>query len=258
VSHPSDEPGQAKKSSLRSTFAALLIALAFRTTAVQAFNIPSGSATPTMLTGDYIAVSMFPYGFSRYSLPFAPSFLHGRLFGAAPKRGDYVVFANPHDGVTTIKRIVGLPGDQIQVTHGILIINGQPCKREADGTYVEKDWDDATSQPIETERYRYTETLPNGLKHEILGMPVSMPEDSGPADDTQIYIVPPDHYFGMGDSRDNSADSRFLDELGYIPAENLIGRAELGLISLQPGAQFWQVWKWPTTMRISRFFHPIT
>jgi signal peptidase I len=241
-------------SQLRSIFLALLIAAAFRSTVVQAFTIPSGSATPTLLTGDSVLTTKFAYGYSRYSLPWAPSFLHGRLFGADPKRGDMVVFANPHDGVVTIKRIVGLPGDRIQVTNGILIINGTPCKREPDGQYLERDWDDAASTPINVLRYRYRETLPNGLVHEILGAPVDEPEDSGPVDNTGIYVVPPGHYFGMGDSRDNSADSRFLNELGYIPAENLIGRADIRLVSFDPGARAWQLWKYPGAVRFGRFF----
>jgi len=243
---------------VRSILWALLIALFFRTTTVQAYSIPSGSATPTLLTGDYVVVSKFAYGYSRFSLPFAPDFLHGRLFGASPKRGDYAVFSNPKDGEITIKRIVGLPGDRIQVTHGILIINGEPCKREPNGTFLERDWNAAFRQPEESMRYRYVETMPNGVRHDILGSPVDAPEDSGPFDNTEVYVVPAGHYFGMGDSRDNSADSRFMDELGYIPAENLIGKAEFRLISMQPGVAFWEVWKWPAGMRFGRFFGGIT
>ena len=232
--------------SLRSLVAAFAIALLFRSTAVQAFNIPSGSATPTLLTGDTVLVSKFAYGYSRFSLPFAPAFLHGRLFGAAPARGDMAVFANPRDGVVTIKRIVGLPGD--------LTINGQPSRRERIGTYLERDWDDARDAPLDVLRYRYRETLPGGPVHEILGQPVDLPEDSGPVDNTPVYVVPPGHYFGMGDSRDNSADSRYLAQLGYIPAENLIGRAEFRLASYEPGARAWQLWKLPGALRLSRFF----
>ncbi len=239
--------------SLRSVFTALLLAMLFRSTAVQAFNIPSGSATPTLLTGDTVLVSKFAYGFSRYALPFAPSLFHGRIFDTGPTRGDMVVFANPHDDVVTIKRIVGLPGDRIQMVHGILTINGEATRRERTGTYVERDWDDASGTPIVVERYRYRETLPGGLVHDILGQPVDLPEDSGPVDDTGVYVVPPGHYFGMGDSRDNSADSRFQAQLGYIPAENLIGRAELRLASFEPGARAWQVWRWPTAIRFGRF-----
>jgi len=242
----------------RSIALALLIALFFRTTTVQAYSIPTGSATPTLQVGDYVLVSKFAYGYSRFSLPFAPDFLHGRLFGASPKRGDYAVFSNPKDGETTIKRIVGLPGDRIQVTHGILIINGEPCKREANGTFLERDWDDATGEPEDRLRYRYVETMPNGLRHDILGSPADRPEDSGPVDNTGVYVVPAGHYFGMGDSRDNSADSRFMDELGFIPAENLIGRAEFRLFSLEPGVAFWQIWKWPSSVRLGRIFRVVT
>ena len=153
----------------------MLIALFFRTTAVQAFSIPTGSATPTMLTGDTVLVSKFAYGYSRYSLPWAPAFLHGRLFGRDPKRGDYVVFANPKDGVITTKRIVGLPGDRIQVTAGILIINGRPAIRTPDGTFLERDWDEAAGGVTESLRYRYNETIPDGMTHAILGAPVHTP-----------------------------------------------------------------------------------
>jgi signal peptidase I len=239
---------------IRSIFFALLIAGLFRSTVVQAFTIPSGSATPTLLTGDSVMTTKFAYGYSRYSLPWAPAFLHGRLFGADPKRGDMAVFANPHDGVITIKRIVGLPGDRIQVQSGILFINGTPCPRVRDGEFVERDWDEATATPIQVLRYQYRETLPGGLEHQILGVPVSEPEDSGPVDSTGEYMVPAGHYFGMGDSRDNSADSRFLDQLGYIPAENLIGRADLRLVSFDAGVRAWQFWKWPTAIRFNRFF----
>ncbi len=240
--------------SLRSLLTAFLLAMLFRSTAVQAFNIPSGSATPTLLTGDTVLVSKFAYGFSRFSFPFAPALFHGRLFAAAPARGDMVVFANPHDGVTTIKRVVGLPGDTIQVVQGVLVINGEAARRQRIGTYLERDWDEAAGLPVEVLRYRYRETLPGGLEHEILGQPVDLPEDSGPVDNTGIYVVPPGHYFGMGDSRDNSADSRYPEQLGYIPAENLIGRAEFRLASFDPGARIWQVWKMPAAIRSSRFF----
>ena len=240
--------------SLPSTLLAVLAALVVRSTAVQAFSIPTGSATPTLLTGDTVLVSKFAYGYSRFSLPWAPAFLHGRLFGRDPQRGDYAVFANPKDGVITIKRIVGLPGDRIQVTGGILSINGQASRRVPDGIYVERDWDEANQQIVETPRYRYRETLPNGVTHQVLGSPVGQPEDSGPVDTTPVYVVPAGHVFGMGDSRDNSEDSRFLDQLGYIPAENLIGRAEFRLISMEPGAHLWQFWRWPAAMRVGRFF----
>ena len=249
---PTDKPSTA--ASLRSVFTALVLALLFRSTAVQAFSIPSGSATPTLLTGDTVLVAKFAYGYSRFSLPFAPALFHGRLFGAAPARGDMVVFANPHDGVTTIKRIVGLPGDRIQVVHGVLVINGESARRQRTGTYLERDWDEAAGLPVEVLRYRYRETMPGGLEHEILGHPVGLPEDSGPVANTGVYVVQAGHYNGMGDNRDHSADSRYPALLGYIPAENLIGRADFRLASFEPGARIWQVWKMPSAIRVGRFF----
>lgn len=234
---------------------ALLIALLIRTLAVEPFNIPSGSMTPTLLTGDYVFVSKFSYGYSRHSLPFAPSILHGRLFGRLPERGDVAVFVNPHTGDDYIKRIVGLPGDRIQVTNGVLIINGEPSKRERIGVYREREWNEAYGRPEDQMRYHYKETLPNGVQHEILGDLVSYPEDAAPVDNTGVFVVPEDSFFAMGDNRDNSADSRL--DLGYVPLENLVGRADRRFISLEAGAHLWEFWRWPWTVRFSRFFGPI-
>ena len=241
---------------IRTVVYALLIALVIRTAFFQPFNIPSGSLTPTLLTGDYVFVSMFSYGYSRHSLPLAPGFLHGRLFGSLPERGDIAVFVNPHTGEDYIKRIVGLPGDKIQMTKGVLSINGEPAKRERLDNFVEKEWD-PNYGPREIVRYHYRETLPNGVVHEMLGMPINQPEDSGPVDNTDVYVVPESHFFAVGDNRDDSADSRYQDQLGYIPLENLVGRAEIRFISLEPGAHFYEFWRWPWTLRVSRFFGPI-
>ena len=232
-----------------------MIALVVRTLFFQPFNIPSGSLTPTLLTGDYVFVSMSSYGYSRYSLPFALPF-HGRIFGSLPTRGDIAVFVNPHTGVDFIKRIVGLPGDRIQVVKGVLVINGEPSKRERIADYSEKEWFGSLGMR-EMLRYHYIETMPNGVVHEILGGPVGVPEDSLPQDDTPVYVVPPGNFFAMGDNRDDSADSRFPEELGYVPLENLIGRAPIRFLSLEPGAHLWEIWRWPWTLRVSRFFGPI-
>jgi len=240
---------------IRTIVYALLIALLIRTLAVEPFNIPSGSMSPTLLTGDYVFVSKFSYGYSRHSLPIAPGFLHGRIFGSLPKRGDVAVFINPHTGDDYIKRIVGLPGDKIQVSNGILIINGELSKRERIGDYLEEEWSERYDEPEHVLRYHYIETMPNGVKHDILGDVVSQPEDSAPQDNTDVFEVPAGHFFAMGDNRDNSEDSRL--GLGYVPVENLVGRADRRFISLTAGAHLWEFWKWPWTLRVSRFFGPI-
>ena len=234
---------------------ALLIALVIRTLAFEPFNIPSGSMTPTLLTGDYVFVSKFSYGYSAASLPFSPSFLHGRVFGSLPKRGDVAVFVNPHTGEDYIKRIVGLPGDKIQVVHGVLTINGEASKRERVEDYTEKEWDDRYDHADDQVRYQYIETLPNGVKHHILGAPIAYPEDSAGADNTGVFEVPADHFFAMGDNRDNSNDSRL--DLGFVPVDNLVGRADRRFISLEAGAHLWEFWRWPWTLRFGRFFGPV-
>jgi len=240
---------------IRTVVYALLIAVVIRTVAFEPFNIPSGSLTPTLLTGDYIFVSKYAYGFSRYSLPIALSAPHGRLFGGSPRQGDIVVFINPHTGENWIKRVVGLPGDKVQVRDGILIVNGKASTRERLGDYHEVEWNENYNRAETVSRYHYAETMPNGVQHEILGAVLGRPEDSLPQDNTGVFGVPAGSFFAMGDNRDNSDDSRL--GLGFVPFENIVGRAERRFISLEPGAHLWQVWRWPWTLRFARFFGTI-
>lgn len=206
--------------------------VSFRFIGFELFAIPSASMTPTLLAGDYIVVSKFAYGYSRYSFPAEPNFPHGRIFGSLPERGDVAVFVNPRTGEDYIKRIVGLPGDRIQMVHGILTINGQPCKRGRIDDYTERNLNEHYHRTFETTRYRYVEMLPNGGEHEILGEVTTQPEDSLPQDDTAVFQVPDGSFFAIGDNRDNSMDSRFQGG-DYIPLENLIGRAEFRLFSVE-------------------------
>jgi signal peptidase I len=225
---------------------ALVIALVFRTFLYHPFNIPSGSMEPTLLVGDYLFVSKFSYGYSRYSFPFDFSLIHGRIWeGAGPKRGDVVVFRPPREpGTDYIKRVIGLPGDRIQVKDDLLYINDKPVPREAVGTWQGVD-EFGTTRPIQ----EYRETLPNGVSYLTLDMTTN-----GPGDNTRVFEVPPDHYFMMGDNRDNSQDSRFLDgPVGFVPAENLVGKAEVIFFSVQ-GAPAWEFWRWPWTVRPGRIF----
>jgi len=229
---------------IRTVFYAVLIALVIRTFAYEPFSIPSGSMIPSLLVGDYLFVSKYPYGYSQYSFPFGIAPFSGRILEGGPERGDVVVFKKPSDNRTDfIKRIVGLPGDTIQVREGILYINGQAVPREPLGAYVDPDGGAFTAQ-------MYRETLPNGVSYTVL--------DSAPGqylDDTAVYTVPEGHYFAMGDNRDNSADSRVLADVGYIPAENLIGRAEFLFFSIN--GKPWQIWTWPTEVRFGRLFKAV-
>jgi signal peptidase I len=211
-----------------------LIAIGIRTVAFEPFNIPSASMVPTLLVGDYLFVSKFSYGYSRFSMPFSPPLWSGRLFGSLPERGDVAVFRWPRDDTTDyIKRIVGLPGDRIQVIEGILYINGTAVRREAAGLCEE----DGTGVRIRSRRYR--ETLPSGRVHFICEF-----SDNERFDNTEEFRVPADHVFAMGDNRDNSSDSRDFGPggVGFVPVENLIGRAEIIFFSHE--GPFWQVWNW--------------
>jgi signal peptidase I len=214
----------------------------------QPFNIPSGSMIPTLLVGDYLFVAKYSYGYSRYSFPFGPNLFSGRVWSAEPDRGDVVVFKLPRDNETDyIKRVIGLPGDEIQMIHGVLHINGQAVKKEETEDFVLHD-------PSGRERHlaRFLETLPNGVTYPVLDL-----VKEGIGDNTEVYKVPENHFFMMGDNRDNSTDSRFLSEVGFVPFENLLGKAKIIFFSIDEDASFWQIWKWPTDVRWSRILQTV-
>ena len=231
---------------------ALLIALVVRTLLFQPFNIPSGSMIPTLLIGDYLFVSKYSYGYSRFSLPFGFDFFNGRLLASRPKRGDVVVFKLPRDQSSDyIKRVIGLPGDKVQVTNGRLIINGETVPREPIAKISTEDFYGHVA-PVTT----YRETLPGGVQHTI----VELQGDTGFNDNTPVFTVPADNYFMMGDNRDNSTDSRVPPEqggVGFVPFENLEGRAEIIFFSVGKGEPAWAFWEWPWTLRFDRIFQPV-
>jgi signal peptidase I len=233
---------------VKTVVVALLVAVGIHSFLLQPFWIPSGSMVPSLLVGDYLFVNKFAYGYSRYSLPFAPPLFAGRMLGHAPRRGDVVVFVPPNDrSEIFVKRLIGLPGDTLQVTGGQLTINGQVVPRVEQGTYV----DDSDGGPVVAEKF--AETLPGGKVHAILKL-----TDQGFANNTPVYTVPAGDYFLMGDNRDNSEDSRFLDgPVGYVPAENLLGPAVFILGSADLQAPWWEFWQWPGELRWGRFFRPV-
>ncbi len=235
---------------LKTIFYAVLIAFGVRTFAYEPFNIPTGSMIPSLLVGDFLFVSKYTYGYSKYTIAFGLPLFDGRILGKMPERGDVAVFRVPGEGQTEnfIKRIIGLPGDTIQVTGGILQINGKPVQRERIEDYVDKD-----DFGRESRVPQYIETLPNGVKHRIM----EIYEDHGPLDNTPLYKVPEGHLFMMGDSRDNSQDSRVLDKVGYVPIENVVGRAEFLFFSLDNKTSFYKIWRWPVDLRFSRLFKGI-
>jgi len=229
---------------VKTIFYAGLIALVVRTLAFEPFNIPSGSMLPTLLIGDYLFVSKYSYGYSRYSLPFGWPPFSGRIIERLPHRGDVAVFKYPRDNSTDyIKRIVGLPGDTIQVRQGLLYINGQLSKRQPEGDFV------TDEGGIHMVLRRYIETMPNGVRHDILKA-----TDEGDVNNTPVYTVPRDHLFAMGDNRDNSADSRFMNGVGFVPVENLVGRAEFLFFSIDAEYPWWEFWQWPFEIRWTRMF----
>ena len=200
----------------------------FRTFLFQPFYIPARSMMPALLEGDSLFVSKYAYGYSRYSLPLSPRLFSGRIFGSVPERGDVVVFRAPrNDSVDYIKRVIGLPGDRIQMQQGLLYINGVPVQRQRLSDVV-GDEPCGTGNGNRIKRWR--ETLVNGVSHETLDC-----VDNGFYDNTRVYDVPAGHVFVLGDNRDNSTDSRVLSAIGYVPVENIVGRAGLIYFSRKPG-----------------------
>lgn len=228
------------------TLAIALICAGFiRSFFFEPFHIPSSSMKPNLLIGDYLFVSKYSYGFSRYSFPFGFNLFSGRFWKfSEPQRGDVIVFRLPtNPKINYIKRLIGLPGDEIKMENGALFINGKKVKKVFDGTFVEE------NSLIENEINKFVETLPNAKEITVLDQRKTEQDDAGP------YLVPAGHYFFMGDNRDNSQDSRFLDHVGFVAEENLVGRANI--IFLSSATPIWQIWKWPNNFRFNRFFKKI-
>ena len=231
---------------VKTIFFALLIAMVLRIFLFQPFTIPSASMEPNLYEGDYIVVSKWSYGYSKHSIPFSPPLFDGRIMGSAPKRGDIVVFKLPRDDKTDfIKRVIGLPGDRIQMIANKLYINDKPVQ---DVVVSEQEINDIFGPRPVTE---VRETLPEGRSF--------MTQDFGPGndlDDTPVYEVPAGHYFMMGDNRDNSIDSRVEQSsgVGMVPAENLVGKAQIILFSWKPGSSLWNPVSW-FNVRLDRFFN---
>jgi signal peptidase I len=241
----------------------------FRSFLFQPFNIPSGSMEDTLLIGDFLFVEKFAYGYSRHSLPFSIPLIPGpgRLFFHSPKRGDVVVFKTPHDNRTDfIKRLIGLPGDEIQVQHGILYVcpaGGGGCETDDRGNlepqYAVKRVRVGEVQSVDPRggmmgvATKYIETLPGGVQHDILEF-----GDDRALDNTGVFVVPTGYFFMMGDNRDNSTDSRVPVEdggVGYVPAVNLVGKADVRFFSIKIPPQFYQLWNWH--IRFGRMFTAI-
>ncbi len=229
---------------------AVLLAMVIRTLIFEPFSIPSTSMLPSLLVGDYIIVTKYSYGYSKHSMPYSLPLFNGRVMEKTPERGDVIVFKVPRDNRTDyIKRLIGLPGDQVQVKKGILYVNGKSVSRAKIEDYTA---DPSPNAPnIRFNQYR--ETLPDaGIVHSILEI-----SDDGRLDNTPVFKIPEGHYFFMGDNRDNSMDSRVESSVGFVPAENLIGKAQYVFFSMKPGTAWWQIWNWPFSIRYDRLVKKI-
>ena len=235
---------------IKTIVTVVVVVFVLRTFAFEPFNIPSGSMVPTILIGDYVFVSKYSYGYSRYSFPLIHPAFSGRIFGRVPQRGDVAVFKLPRDtSEDYIKRIVGLPGDKLQMIEGVLNINGKPIEMKRTEDFFDGEYgrNVATAQ--------FLETLPNGVTHPVLKRGTM---GSNPLDNTPVFEVPADSVFAMGDNRDNSIDSRVPPRdggVGFVPLENLVGRAEFRFFSYDANVAPWyEFWEWPWAIRFSRIF----
>ena len=233
-------------SNLKSIFLAVLIAMIIRSFFAEPFNIPSGSMKPNLLVGDFIFVSKWSYGFSKHSLPFSIPLIPGKIFSKLPERGEVVVFKTPEDNRTDyIKRVIGLPGDRIQIIDGKIIINDNLILRKKLKDFIDTDKNSSIKRIRKYKEYFFNKEI------EVLDI-----TDQGIVDNTNLYVVPEGHFFVMGDNRDNSQDSRFTNIVGYIPIENLIGKAQFIFFSLE-NSRFLELWKWPKAIRTKRLFMQI-
>ncbi|MBH88038.1 MAG: signal peptidase I [Pelagibacterales bacterium] len=227
---------------------AILIALTLRTFAFEPFSIPSGSMKPTLLEGDYLFVSKYSYGYSRHSFPMSFPNFKGRIFGKYPERGDVAVFKfTKNTKIDYIKRIVGLPGDKIQIKNGLLFINEKELERESLGL-----WSAKNVNNIMYTYDKYSEKISETVNYEILDA-----SPNGMLDNTDVYTVPEGHFFALGDNRDQSSDSRILSQLGFIPFKNLVGKAQIIFYSRDRSEPLWKLWLWPSSIRVERLFKSI-
>jgi len=236
---------------------ALLIAIVLRSFLFQPFSIPTASMQPTLMIGDYFVANKFVWGYGKHSfslgrygdftlLDFELP-INNRIFGRDPDRGDIAVFRPVPQNIEYIKRVVGMPGDRIQMKEGRLYINGVMVEREEIGKAIDTD-----SEGDSREVTVYRETFPDGSVHTIHEI-----SDNGPLDNTPEYVVPAGHFFMMGDNRDRSADSRVLSSVGYVPAINLIAKAEARFFSIKDNIPPWQIWQWPANVRWDRMFQSV-
>lgn len=233
-------------SNFKSILLAVFIALIIRSFVAEPFNIPSGSMKPTLLVGDFIFVSKWSYGYSKHSLPFSIPLITKKIFSKQPKRGDIAVFKATYDNRTDyIKRVIGLPGDKIKILNGNIVINNKTIIKQQIEDFVDID------QYGKKYRLRQYKEFFYGLEFHTLDI-----TDKGIVDNTNLYIVPDEHFFVLGDNRDNSQDSRFLNQVGFIPFENLVGRAQYIFFSLE-NSRFFELWKWPRAIRYDRIMQKI-
>lgn len=240
------EKDESLMDTVKTVVYAIVIAILIRTFMFEPFKIPSGSMYPTLYVGDYLFVSKYTYGYSKHSMPFSIPLFEGRVWADMPNRGDVVVFKFPQDNKTDfIKRIIGLPGDRVQMKNGRLYINGEMMNRNEQDDFVIRD------AKGNAERYhQYTETLPEGFKHTIIEV-----SDNGNEDNTLEVTVPQGNFFVMGDNRDRSDDSRV--NVGFVPFENLVGKARFLFFSHNDEGAWYKPWSWPKKIRWERLFNRI-
>ena len=240
------EDDESLMDTVKTLFYAIVIAILIRTFLFEPFKIPSGSMYPTLYVGDYLFVSKYTYGYSKHSLPFSMPLFEGRIWADEPNRGDVVVFKFPQDNKTDyIKRIIGLPGDKVKLEDGRLYVNGELVNREEIEDFVIRD-----SQGNAERYHQYIETLPNDVKHKILEVSDCESDDNLPE-----LTVPQGYYFVMGDNRDRSDDSRV--NVGFVPFENLVGKARFLFFSHNDDGAWYKPWTWPKKIRWERLFNKI-